>query len=405
MSGGGLRSRVSGGAWRKPGTSTPRNRAGRVGRHRAPTPRRPVALIAAVAVMLAAGLGLTATGLAAAPVGASTAPGAVASLDLCATPAAGQLRCFGVRRTDVSQPAALASQPSVATPDATPAGYGPGRPGLGLSAGHQPGQRPDRRGGRRLRRPERRGRPGGVPRPVRPAGLHHRQRLLPQGQPGRRQLAAARRRTPAGPPRSRWTSTWSPRSARVQHPAGRGHQRLHQRPRHRRRHRGRARREVRLQQLRRRRRLRRPGRRHFNHPGVAITASTGDNGYGVDFPATARRHRGRRHLAGRLGQHPRLVRDAPGRGAGSGCSAVFAKPAIQNLVSTGCAKRAVADVSAVADPSTGVAVYTPRRLGRSTAAPARPRRSSPPSTRWPARRAPRTIPTATPTRTAAASTT
>src|SRR5207247_9951382 len=27
---------------------------------------------------------------------------------------------------------------------------------------------------------------------------------------------------------------------------------------------------------------------HFNHPGVAITASSGDNGYGVSYPAASR---------------------------------------------------------------------------------------------------------------------
>ena len=42
-------------------------------------------------------------------------------------------------------------------------------------------------------------------------------------------------------------------------------------------------------------------------------------------------------------------------GAGSGCSAYVAKPVWQ--VDTGCARRTVADVAAVADPSTGVAVY------------------------------------------------
>ncbi|MDQ1740438.1 MAG: hypothetical protein QOE53_2090, partial [Pseudonocardiales bacterium] len=96
---------------------------------------------------------------------------------------------------------------------------------------------------------------------------------------------------------------------------------------------------------------------HFDHPGVVITASTGDNGYGVSFPASA-------PTVTAVGG-TRLIRSATSRGwsesawsgAGSGCSSVHAKPAIQNLVSTGCATRAVADVSAVADPSTGVAVY------------------------------------------------
>lgn len=42
-------------------------------------------------------------------------------------------------------------------------------------------------------------------------------------------------------------------------------------------------------------------------------------------------------------------------GTGSGCSAYDTKPAWQT--DTGCAKRMIADVSAVADPATGVSVY------------------------------------------------
>ena len=42
-------------------------------------------------------------------------------------------------------------------------------------------------------------------------------------------------------------------------------------------------------------------------------------------------------------------------GAGSGCSAWIPKPTWQH--DTGCARRTLADVSAIADPNTGVAVY------------------------------------------------
>ena len=95
----------------------------------------------------------------------------------------------------------------------------------------------------------------------------------------------------------------------------------------------------------------------YNHPGVAITASSGDSGYGVSFPASSP------HVTAVGGTS--LVRSATTRGwsetvwngAGSGCSAVYVKPAWQT--DTGCARRTVADVSAVADPATGVAVYGP----------------------------------------------
>jgi subtilase family serine protease len=66
----------------------------------------------------------------------------------------------------------------------------------------------------------------------------------------------------------------------------------------------------------------------------------------------------------------RLVEDGSARGwgetawsgAGSGCSAfITEKPSWQT--DSGCARRTVADVSAVADPSTGVAVYDTYRSG------------------------------------------
>jgi subtilase family serine protease len=47
-------------------------------------------------------------------------------------------------------------------------------------------------------------------------------------------------------------------------------------------------------------------------------------------------------------------------GAGSGCSKYITKQSWQT--DAGCAKRTVADVSAVADPNTGVAVYDTYRL-------------------------------------------
>jgi subtilase family serine protease len=95
---------------------------------------------------------------------------------------------------------------------------------------------------------------------------------------------------------------------------------------------------------------------HFNHPGVAITVSSGDSGTGAQFPATSR------YVTAVGGTH--LVTASNSRGwtetawtdAGSGCSAFDSKPSWQT-VSTNCSRRAEADVSAVADPATGVAVY------------------------------------------------
>jgi subtilase family serine protease len=96
---------------------------------------------------------------------------------------------------------------------------------------------------------------------------------------------------------------------------------------------------------------------HFNHPGVVITASTGDSGYGASYPATSRYVTavGGTSLTRATGT-TRGWTEKAWSGAGSGCSAFDAKPTWQT-VSTGCARRAEADVSAVADPNTGVAVY------------------------------------------------
>jgi subtilase family serine protease len=95
----------------------------------------------------------------------------------------------------------------------------------------------------------------------------------------------------------------------------------------------------------------------YNHPGIAVTASSGDNGWGTrpDYPASSL------YVTGVGGTS--LTRSGSGRGwtetvwsgAGSGCSKFTSKPSWQH--DTGCARKTVADVSAVADPNTGFAVY------------------------------------------------
>jgi hypothetical protein len=94
---------------------------------------------------------------------------------------------------------------------------------------------------------------------------------------------------------------------------------------------------------------------HYRHPGVVVTASTGDSGFGVSIPAA---------LPGVVAVGGTTLVPAMGgrgwaetawAGAGSGCSAYVAKPGWQ--ADRSCGKRAVADVAAVADPATPVAVY------------------------------------------------
>ncbi|MEV6028291.1 carboxypeptidase regulatory-like domain-containing protein [Streptomyces sp. NPDC052036] len=99
---------------------------------------------------------------------------------------------------------------------------------------------------------------------------------------------------------------------------------------------------------------------HYDHPGVAIVASSGDSRYGVAYPAASP------HVTAVGGTTLTKAPDAPrgwsesvwshdGAGTGSGCSRYESKPAFQQ--DTGCPGRTVADVAAVADPATGVAVY------------------------------------------------
>jgi hypothetical protein len=94
---------------------------------------------------------------------------------------------------------------------------------------------------------------------------------------------------------------------------------------------------------------------YFNHPGVAITASAGDNGYGVEYPAASQYVTAVGGTALSTASNSRGWTETVWNGTGSGCSAVDAKPAWQT--DTGCARRTNTDVSAVASPSTGVAVF------------------------------------------------
>ncbi|GAA2039558.1 peptidase S8 [Catenulispora yoronensis] len=94
---------------------------------------------------------------------------------------------------------------------------------------------------------------------------------------------------------------------------------------------------------------------HFNHSGVAITASSGDSGYGVSWPASSGFVTAVGGTSLKTASNARGWTETAWASAGSGCSSNETKPSWQ--ADSGCAKRTVADVSAVADPNTGVAVY------------------------------------------------
>lgn len=93
---------------------------------------------------------------------------------------------------------------------------------------------------------------------------------------------------------------------------------------------------------------------------MAITASAGDSDYGAEYPATSQYvtavgGTSLTKAANARGWSESVWNTSATEGTGSGCSAYIAKPSWQH--DTGCANRMETDVSAVADPATGVAVY------------------------------------------------
>lgn len=92
----------------------------------------------------------------------------------------------------------------------------------------------------------------------------------------------------------------------------------------------------------------------YDHPGIAITASTGDEGYGVESPASFDTVIAVGGTS--LSNTGSGWSESAWSGAGSGCSADNDKPSWQTDA-TQCSGKANADVSAVADPNTGVSIY------------------------------------------------
>jgi subtilase family serine protease len=93
---------------------------------------------------------------------------------------------------------------------------------------------------------------------------------------------------------------------------------------------------------------------HFNFPGTAFTFSSGDSGYGSSYPAASR------YVTAVGGTTLNMsgttyLSETVWSGSGSGCSLYESKPSWQT--DTKCARRTIADVSAVADPNTGASVY------------------------------------------------
>ncbi len=93
----------------------------------------------------------------------------------------------------------------------------------------------------------------------------------------------------------------------------------------------------------------------YNVPNVAVTVSSGDSGFGAQFPASSQYVVDVGGTALNRSSTTRGFTETAWTGGGSGCSAYITKPTWQH--DAGCARRMGSDVSAVADPATGVAVY------------------------------------------------
>ena len=94
---------------------------------------------------------------------------------------------------------------------------------------------------------------------------------------------------------------------------------------------------------------------HFQHPGVAFTVSSGDFGFALEYPAFSQYVTAVGGTSLYRSSDARGFTESAWAGAGAGCADQEPKPSFQH--DPLCPHRMEADVSAVADPQTGVAVY------------------------------------------------
>lgn len=96
----------------------------------------------------------------------------------------------------------------------------------------------------------------------------------------------------------------------------------------------------------------------YNQPGIAVTVSSGDNGYGsFGFPAALSSVITVGGTTLNLGAGNTYGSESVWNGAGSGCSLYVTVPSWQSSLGACAGKRGTADVAADANPSTGAAVY------------------------------------------------
>ena len=100
----------------------------------------------------------------------------------------------------------------------------------------------------------------------------------------------------------------------------------------------------------------------YNHPGIAVTVSAGDDGFGISCPATLNTVVAVGGTNLQLNGSNHYVSESVWNGTGSGCSTLNTAQSWETGESTWTAiacgtGRGMNDVSADADPATGAAVY------------------------------------------------
>lgn len=103
------------------------------------------------------------------------------------------------------------------------------------------------------------------------------------------------------------------------------------------------------------------GRKYFYHPHTAIVASSGDYGFTTTSSPAVFSYVWAVGGTSLTRTSSGTWRESAWEGAGSGCSAWTPKPSWQK--DKNCSMRTTSDVSAVADPATGFAVYDTYGLG------------------------------------------
>lgn len=108
--------------------------------------------------------------------------------------------------------------------------------------------------------------------------------------------------------------------------------------------------------------------KYYNFPGIAVTASAGDNGYkGASYPASSSYVVAVGGTSLVQAGNTRGWSESVWSGTGSGCSSLNAALSAASGSNTGCAGRAMNDVAAASDPSNGgLAVYYPTSSSAST---------------------------------------